>query len=341
MSIIKKLCGVADGKDVYAIKLDNKKGLKAEILTYGGIIKNLWYKDTDVLLGRDSLEGYFEDTGYMGALIGRNSNRIYNAEFMLNDQKYTLYKNDGEHNLHGGKNGFDRKVWDFKLIDKEEPSLVLSLTSKDMEEGYPGKVKVKVTYTLTKENSIKIHYEGTTNKDTILSMTNHAYFNLNGHDNGLIDDHILNLQSSFYTPNTPDCMPYGEVLKVDGTPFDFRCGKTFKEGFESDCEQIKLFGGYDHNLVLDGFGFRKVGTLTGDKTNIQMEIYTDLPGIQIYSGNVINEKLIAKDGKPNKIHQSVCLETQVFPNGINYSHFPSPVLKKGEKYDTTTEYKFI
>ncbi|MDP4134002.1 MAG: aldose epimerase family protein, partial [Bacillota bacterium] len=273
-------------------------------------------------------------------LIGRNSNRIEAAEFELNGKKYTLAKNNGRNNLHGGLEGFNKKVWDSKSIDKKEPSLILTLVSHDGDEGFPGKVKVRVTYTLTKNNSIKIHYEGRSDKDTVLNMTNHSYFNLNGHNSGTAENHTIIMDADFYTPNTEECMPYGEILKVDNTPFDFRGGMTLKEGFESGAPQIKLFGGYDHNLVLSGRGFRKVCEAKGDISGIVMDTYTDLPGVQLYTGNFIKEDRVCKLGTTYKKHDAFCLETQVFPNAMKYSQFPSPILKKGDKYDTTTEYVF-
>lgn len=326
--------------EVFLFKLDNKKGLAAEIISYGGIIKNLTYNGVDVVLGRDDLNEYMNNTGCYGALIGRNSNRIANGEFTLNGKKYTLAKNNGKNNLHGGLMGFDKRVWEAKTIDKDEPSLVLSLVSADGDEGFPGKVKVKVTYTLTKENSIKIHYEGKSSEDTLLNMTNHSYFNLNGHASGTVDGHTLTMQSSFYTPNTDECMPYGVVEAVDGTPFDFRNGLKLGDGFSSEHEQIKLFSGYDHNFALSGFGYRHFATLVGDESGIKMDCFTDRPAVQIYSGNVIDTERACKDGVRYPVHGGVCLETQVFPNAMEYSHFPSPILKKGEKYETTTEFKF-
>lgn len=333
-------CGKVGEKEVFLYKMDNGRGLSAEIMSYGGIIRTLTFDGTDVVLGRDSLVDYMDNNGYYGALIGRNSNRIEKSEFTLNGKNYTLAKNDGNNNLHGGLVGFDKRVWDSKAIDKDEPSLVLTLVSADGDEGFPGKVKVKVTYTLTKKNSIKIHYEGTTNKDTVLNMTNHSYFNLNGHASGTVDGHTLLMQSSFYTPNTEECMPCGVVEKTDGTPFDLRNGAKLKDVFMSEHEQIKLFGGFDHNFALDGFGFRKFAELTGDVSGIKMTAYTDRPAVQIYSGNVIDEERVCKDGVRYPVHGAVCLETQVFPNAMKYSHFPSPILKKGEKYDTVTEYAF-
>lgn len=338
--IEKKEYGRVGEKEVYLYKLDNGKGLSAEIITYGGILRTLTFDGTDVVLGRDSLEEYMNNTGCYGALIGRNSNRIANGEFTLNGVKYTLAKNNGNNNLHGGLVGFGKRVWDSKAIDKEEPSLVLTLVSADGDEGFPGKVKVKVTYTLTSDNAIKIHYEGKSNRDTLLNMTNHTYFNLNGHASGTVDNHTLKMASSFYTPNTPECMPYGVVEKTEGTPFDFTEGLRLGDGFASDHEQIKLFSGYDHNFALDGFGYREFATLSGDKTGIIMTAYTDRPAVQIYSGNGIDSERVCKEGAKYPRHGGVCLETQVFPNAMEYSHFPSPILKKGEKYDTVTAFRF-
>lgn len=338
--IEKKDYGRVGEKEVYLYKLDNGRGLSAEIITYGGIIRTLTFDGTDVVLGRDSLEEYMNNTGCYGALIGRNSNRIANGEFTLDNVKYTLAKNNGNNNLHGGLVGFGKRVWDSKAVDKEEPSLVLTLVSADGDEGFPGKVKVKVTYTLTKNNAIRIHYEGKSSRDTLLNMTNHTYFNLNGHASGTVDNHTLKMASSFYTPNTPECMPYGVVEKTEGTPFDFREGLRLGDGFSSDHEQIKLFSGYDHNFALDGFGYREFAVLTGDESNITMTAYTDRPAVQIYSGNGIDEERVCKDGAKYPKHGGVCLETQVFPNAMEYSHFPSPILKKGEKYDTVTEFRF-
>ena len=338
--IEKKEYGRVGEKEVYLYKLDNGRGLSAEIITYGGILRTLTFDGTDVVLGRDSLEEYMNNTGCYGALIGRNSNRIANGEFTLNGVKYTLAKNNGNNNLHGGLVGFGKRVWDSKAIDKEEPSLVLTLVSADGDEGFPGKVKVKVTYTLTSDNAIKIHYEGKSNRDTLLNMTNHTYFNLNGHASGTVDDHVLKMASGFYTPNTPECMPYGVVEKTEGTPFDFTEGLRLGDGFASDHEQIKLFSGYDHNFALDGFGYREFATLSGDKTGIIMTAYTDRPAVQIYSGNGIDSERVCKAGAKYPVHGGVCLETQVFPNAMEYSHFPSPILKKGEKYDTVTAFRF-
>lgn len=342
MSITKRVFGKIDNNEVIAYTLDNGKGLSAEIMTRGGTLLRLVYNGTDVILGRKTLEGYVEDTTYFGALIGRNSNRIEHCEFELNGKTYKLAANDNgrDNNLHGGLCGFDAKIWDAEAIDGDEPSLVLTTFSPDGEEGYPANVQVKVTYTLTAENSIKIHYEGTADGDTLLNMTNHAYFNLNGHASGDTKNHTLWMGSGFYTPITSEGVPDGCVLPVKGTAFDFTVPKKVGADWELSAEQIKMAGGYDHNFALDGIGFRKFAELTGDVSGIKMECYTDLPGVQLYGGNYVDNELEPKDDAVYGAYQGVCLETQVFPNYTKFSHFPSGYLKKGEKYDTVTEYKF-
>lgn len=341
MSITKQPFGMIGTTQVYSYILDNGADLKAEILNYGGIIRRLVYKNYDVVLGRDNISEYLNNNGYYGALIGRNSNRIENSEFELDGKTYSLNANDGKNNLHGGNIGFNSMIWDAEGLDVQEPSLVLTLTSPDGDEGFPGQVNVKVTYTLTKENSIKIHYEGNTDKTTVLNMTNHSYFNLNGHNSGTIDNHTLMLNSCFYTPNSIECIPTGEVKSVIGTAFDFTTPKTLKEGFESGDEQVNMFSGFDHNFALNSRGYRLCARLCGDISKITMEMYTDLPGVQLYTGNVIDEERVCKDGAVYPKHGALCLETQFFPNNLKFSHFQSAVLKAGEKYDTTTEYKFI
>ncbi len=341
MSVVREKIADFNQKEIYEFTLNNDKGLSAHILNYGGIIKRLIYNEIDVVWGRDTFEEYLDNDGYFGAIIGRNSNRIENSEFELNGEIYKLDHNVGRNNLHGGQIGFDKKVWDRVIIDGEEPSLVLSTVSPDGEEGFPGEVRVKVTYTLTADNSIRIHYEGVTDADTILNMTNHSYFNLNGHSSGSIDGHKLWIDSDFYTPNTEECMPYGEILTVKGTPFDFKTNETLGERLKSNHSQIKMFNGYDHNFALNDMGYRLCATLIGNKSGITMEMYTDQPAVQIYSGNSIDAERACKDGAKYRIHGAICLETQVFPNNMKYSHFPNGILRKNEKYDTMTTYKFI
>lgn len=341
--ITKRFFGKSGGKDVFAYELANKdKSLKAEIITYGGILRTLVYNGIDVVLGRDTIEEYENNAGCFGALIGRNSNRIFGGEFSLNGKKYTLAKNDnGVCNLHGGNIGYNKRVWDAKEVDGDEPSLVLSLFDPDKTEGFPGNVNVKVTYTVTCGNQLKIHYEAESDADTVINLTNHSYFNLNGHASGNTGNHTFKMEASFYTPNTKDCYPYGEILSVEGTPFDFRKEKKLSDGLNADFEQIKMFNGFDHNFVLDGSGYRKYAVVTGDISKITMECYTDLPGVQLYTGNGIEQGRVCKEGALYDTHGGFCLETQKFPNATNIPFFPSIFVKKGEKYDTVSAYKFV
>ena len=338
--ITKKHFGTISNGEVVSYILDNGNGLTAEILTLGGIIRKLIFAGTDVVLGRDDAEAYVDDGTYLGALVGRNSNRIVDCEFELNGKKYTLAANDSgrNNNLHGGIYGFTSKIWDAEAIDGDEPQLILKTSAVDGEEGYPGNVEVTVTYTLTKDNSIKIHYEGTADADTILNMTNHSYFNLNGHNSGKILTHKLWLDCDFFTPNSPACAPDGTILPVAGTPFDFTTIKEIGKEIFTDIPQLSLFRGYDHNFIINGTGFRKFAYLEGDK--ICMEAYTDQPGVQFYAGNFLHHEHTCKDGYEYNPNEGLCLETQCYPNALKYSHFPSPILRKGDKYDTVTEYKF-
>ena len=345
MAITKSEFGrTAAGETVHLYNLTNGV-ISAEILTYGGILKSLCVPDkngtlVDVVLGRDGMDGYQTNSGYLGALIGRHANRIEGSQFTLNGNTYNVGKNEGKNSLHGGVVGFDKKVWTAIEHDGDEPSLELSLTSPDGEEGFPGNLTVTVTYTLTKDNAIKIYYTATSDKDTVVNLTNHAYFNLAGHDSGKMTGQILQINSSFYTPNNDGCMPTGEILSVTGTPFDFRTPKAIGKDIDSDFEQIKMFSGYDHNFVIDGTGYRLAATALCEENGIKMEVYTDKNGVQLYTSNGLHEGTY-KGGAHYGKHQAFCLETQYFPNSMKHTHFPSPVLKAGEKYDFTTEYRFI
>ena len=328
--------------DVYSYILDNGKGLKAEILNLGGIVRRLIFDGVDVVLGRDDYQKYLCDSAFFGATIGRNSNRIENCHFEIDGKDYTVSANDcgRNNNLHGGEKGFNTKIWDIEENDGKEPSVILKTVSKDGEEGFPANAYVTVTYTLTKENSLKIHYEGTADGDTIMNLTNHSYFNLNGHNSGDIKNHILWFDCDFYTPITKNLVPDGSVLSVSGTAFDFTVPKAIGRDIYNDDIQLNFETGYDHNMIINGRGFRKFAVLEGDKSGIKMEAFTDLPGVQFHSGNFVADDPYGKDGAVYEMYQGVCLETQVFPNFTKYSHFPGGYLNKGEKYDTVTEYKF-
>lgn len=337
MSITKREFGTLDGQVIYEYTL-SYKNLTMGVLSYGGIIRTLIYKGVDVVLGRDSIEEYQKNNGCLGVLVGRNSNRLENAEFTLNGTLYKLNANNGRNNLHGGIKGWDKKIWDIE--EKGENALTLSLTSPDGDEGFPGEVKVRVTYTLTDDDALSITYEGESDSDTILNMTNHSYFNLNGHDSGSAENHTLLMNCPFYTPNNDECMPTGEILSVKGTPFDFTSAAPIGKAFTDDFIQSKMFGGLDHNFVIAGSGLRHAATFRGDKTGIKMDVHTDCPGIQIYSGNKIEKDRVYKDGAHYSYYSGICFETQAFPNAMKHTHFPSTILRKGEKYYTQTIFSF-
>ncbi len=347
MSIKKSHFGfMPDGKEVFLYELDNGKNLKAQIINYGGIIKNLWVKSgsgafVDVVLGRDTLEEYFENTGCFGAFIGRYANRIGGSKFTLNGTEYSLFANNGKNSLHGGKKGFNKYLLaESSVTDSETPSVTFEMLSPDGDEGYPGNLKVKLTYRLNSSDGIEIHYEAVSDKDTIINLTNHSYFNLNGDSSGDTLGHTLWMNCPFYTPNTAECMPCGEVLSVKGTPFDFLTPKKVGDAINADSEQLRMFNGFDHNFVIEGSGFRKAATLTGDKSRIVMDVFTNKPGVQFYSCNGVQKGRVCKNGATYPKHGGLCLETQFFPNSTTFSHFPSPIFKAGEVYDYKTEYRF-
>ena len=346
MAISKRPFGKTEnGEQVYCYTLDNGKGLSAEILNWGGIIRslNVTTKDgaaVDVVLGYESMTGYEKNAGCLGALIGRHANRIEDAKFDLNGKTYQLAMNIPKSNLHGGNVGFNSKIWDVIENDDEEPSIVLSLTSPDGDEGFPGTIDVTVTYTLTKNNGIVINYKAQSDEDTVCNLTNHSYFNLAGHDSGNVYDQLLQINASFYTPADEYCLTQGTVDKVATTPMDFTTAKPIGQDINSDFEQIASVGGYDHNYAIDGRGYRLCAVASSDKSGITMEVYTDKPAVQLYTANGMGEGEY-KGGAKYEKHNAFCLETQFFPNAMKYSHYPSPILKKGDVYDYTTEYRFI
>ncbi len=345
MSITKTLYGtLPTGEQIYTYTLDNGKGVVAEIINYGGIITKLLVKNkngemTDVVLGRASLEEYLDNGGYIGAAIGRHANRIANSKFELNSQIYKVGENENGNSLHGGVIGFDKKIWEVTEVE-EENALILKLTSPDGEEGFPGTLNVTMKYTVTADNSFKIEYSAVSDKDTVCNLTNHSYFNLSGHDSGNIYDQIMQINSEFYTPNNDLCMPTGEVHSVLGTPFDFRVPKPIGQDIHSDFEQTKLFGGYDHNFIIKGRGYRLAAVASSTATGITMQTYTNQPSMQLYTANLLG-KGVHKGDYEYQVHGAFCLETQVFPNAMAHSHYPAPILKAGEEYYHICEYKFV
>ncbi len=346
MSISKKLFGtMPDGKEVYVFSVDNGKGLCAEFLNLGCIIKNLVVsgkntEPTDVVLGRDSLEEYLDNDGFFGAVIGRFANRIRNSSFDIDGVTYNVSPNKEGFTIHGGFESYAQKVWETINVDENSSSVSFELKSPDGDEGFPGNLDVVATYTLTDENALEIHYEAVSDKDTVVNLTNHSYFNLNGHASGAATEHSLKINSTFYTPCDNAPMPYGEVFKVSGTPFDFTEFKKVGRDIDTDCEQIAYGSGYDHNFIIDGRGMREAAVLVGDKSGIKMTTYTDKPGVQLYTANHLDEDRICKGGNIYHKRDAVCLETQFFPNSTEITHFPSPILRCGDKYDFKTVYAF-
>lgn len=325
------------GEAVSRYTLRNAAGMSVSILDYGCTIQSVCVRGVDVALGYDTVAEYEKNDGYLGAVVGRHANRIGGGAFELNGRIYTLAKNDGSNHLHGGKRGFDRYVWAAGTVDNR---LRLSRISPDGEEGYPGALKVDVEYFLSEDNAISIAYRAECGVDTVLNLTNHCYFNLNGQGSGSILGHILRLDAEAITENDDGCLPTGVICPVEGTPFDFRLGKTI--GADIDCGHVQLnsCGGYDHNFVLSGSSLRSIGTLTGDVSGISMEVSTDQPGVQFYTGNFLTPRK-GKGGAVYNKRDGLCLETQHFPNAMAQPHFPSVVLKKGEVFTSTTVYRFV
>lgn len=339
------------GQAIDLYTLTNSTGMQVAITNYGGTIVSILVPDKsgkmgDVALGFDNVSGYTQDPPppYFGATIGRYGNRIGKGTFQLDGKTYHLPINNGENSLHGGNKGFDKRVWTAKeLSTGANPSLEMTYLSKDGEEGYPGNLNVKVVFTLTDANEIKIDYTATTDKDTVLNLTNHTYFNLAGQGNGTILKHSLMLNADRYTPVDAGLIPTGELRKVDGTPFDFRKATEIGARIEQSDEQLKLGQGYDHNWVLTrkGSGMELAARLSEPTTGRVMEVTTTEPGIQFYSGNFLDGKLKpGKGGKLYPLRSGLCLETQHFPDSPNKPKFPSTELKPGQTYHTTTIYKF-
>ncbi|HSM77854.1 MAG TPA: aldose epimerase family protein [Bryobacteraceae bacterium] len=336
----------AEGEKVDLYTLTNPNGMEAAISTYGGIVVSLKTPDRsgklgDVVLGFDDLKGYLGASPYFGALVGRYGNRIAKGKFSLDGVEYTLAKNNGENSLHGGLRGFDKRVWTAKEVSPE--SLELSYFSKDGEEGYPGNLSATVTYTLTDNNELKIDYSATTDKDTVLNLTNHSYFNLAGEGQGDILGEMVMINADRFTPTDSGLIPTGELRSVEGTPFDFRKPHAIGERINSTDEQIVMAKGYDQNFVLNrtGNGLELAARVTDPKTGRVMEVLTTQPGLQFYSSNFLDGTIHGKGGKVYGPRAAFCMETQHFPDSPNHPSFPSTELKPGERYQTTTMYRFL
>lgn len=333
------------GKETGLYTLKNRKGLIAQITNYGAIIVSIYIPDrsgamADIVQGYDTIQEYINGNGpYMGAICGRCANRIAKGKFNLLDKEYTLAINNGPNHLHGGLKGFSMKVWD--VISASSSSVRMEYLSVDGEEGYPGNLKVSVTYTLTDNDELKIDYSATTDKTTVINLASHSYFNLAGEGSGSIYDHELIINGIFYTPTDETSVPTGEICRVEGTPMDFRVPKRIGKDIDVDNVQLKYGAGYDHNWVLR----HRTGTLglaAAVKDPVSgriMEIYTTQPGVQFYTANWIDNEP-GKSGKNYGRRWSFCLETQHFADAINKPHFPSTILNPGESYKHTCIHKF-
>jgi len=336
-----------DGRETGLYVLKNSKHATAVFTNYGGRLVSLLIPDktgklTDVVVGFNSVNAYEKSTEpYFGATIGRYGNRIAKGKFSLDGKNYTLFTNNGQNTLHGGKKGYQYVVWDAK--QPNEHTVEFHYLSKDMEEGFPGNLSVKVTYTLTDDNELKMDYEATTDKPTVVNLTNHAFFNLNGEGSGEILGHQLQIYADGYTPVDSTLIPTGKIEKVAGTPFDFSKSLTIGSRIADKNEQLSYGKGYDHNFVLnktEGMGMFHAATVKGDKSGIVLDIYTTEPGLQFYSGNVMQGKNTFKDGSRDDFRTAIALETQHFPDSPNQTSFPSTVLRPGQTYKTSSIYKF-
>lgn len=337
----------AEGQVSELYTLTNSKGMKVTITNYGGRVVSVVVPDRqgkmgDVVLGFDNLDGYLGDNPFFGALVGRYGNRIANAQFKLDGKVYKLAQNNGPNSLHGGNKGFDKMVWSAKEYSKNPPAVELTYVSADGEEGYPGKLTAKVIYTLTDANELKIDYTATTDKDTVLNLTNHSYFNLSGEGSGDILKEEMMINADRFTPVNSTLIPTGELRKVEGTPFDFRKPTAIGARIDGDDEQLKFGKGYDHNFVLNrtGHGLTLAARVTDPESGRVMEVLTTQPGVQFYTGNFLDGTVHGKGGKVYPRRSAFCLETQHFPDSPNQPKFPTSELKPGQAYHHTTIYKF-
>ena len=349
VSIEKKAFGkTKEGLNVDQYILKNRNGMEISTINYGGIITSWKTKDRDgnyqdIVLGFDNLSEYESESPYFGAIIGRYGNRIAKGKFTLNDENYNLAVNNDENHLHGGIKGFDKVVWDTReVVDDSTASLVLSYLSDDMEEGYPGNLKVQVTYTLDNNDKLSVKYEAVTDKTTIINLTQHSYFNLSADFNKNILDHDILINADSFLPVDSTLIPTGEIRNVGDTPFDFRSPKNVGEEINNSNKQLMIGNGYDHCWVLNNQdqGVRFVASAYDSSTGRLLEVFSDQPGIQFYSGNFLDGSLKSKIGGTYDFRSGFCLETQHYPNSPNEMSFPSVTLNPGEKYMTETIFKF-
>lgn len=345
MAVETKLFGKSkDGKDITLYTITNANGMQADVTDLGAILVNLLIpgkdgKKDDVVLGFDTAEEYYGNPSFFGATIGPSANRIGGAKFTIDEKEYQVAVNDGPNNLHSDfELGYHKRLWDAEIL---ENGVKFSLEAPDGDMGFPGNLKVSLTYTLTDDNAISLAYHGTTDRAALINMTNHSYFNLAGHGAGCIEDHMMTLHASCYTPVVPGAIPTGEIAPVAGTPMDFTKAKRVGDEIGADFEQLILTKGYDHNWVVDGADgtLREIAVVSEPTTGRVMTVLTDLPGVQFYAGNCISP-CTGKGGAKYDVRSGLCLETQCYPDSINKKNFPSVVYTPEREYNTVTVYKF-
>lgn len=344
MAIEKKEFGQTKKKETASLyTLTNKNGMKAVVSDFGAVLVSLFVPDKngellDVVWGYDKVSGYENNGVYLGSTIGRNANRIGKSKYTLNGKEYTLEQNDGQNNLHGGFDGYNARMWEAKLNEADN-AVTFALESADMDQGFPGNAHVEVTYTLTDDNAIEISYNAKADADTIFNMTNHSYFNLDGASSDSVLSHKVLINADSFTEADAESIPTGKIIDVTDTPMDFRNYRVIGQDIDADYEPLKFGAGYDHNWVLNKTT-GPVAKMHSDNSKITMEVYTDLPGMQLYTGNFLAGEE-GKNGKKYARRSAACFETQYFPDAINHDNFEAPVFKAGEKYETKTTYRFV
>jgi len=345
---VEKFGVTKEGQEAHLYRMKNKNGMEVVLSDFGAVIVQILVPDRnkkkiDVVLGFDKLEGYYNNDDGFGAFVGRNANRIGDACVTIAGKEYQLEKNDGPNNLHSGSKRFNYQMYEAECMEETEMATVeFSRLSPSMEQGFPGNLDVTVSYSLTEENELLIEYFAVSDEDTVVNLTNHSYFNLSGHDSGNVLDQIMTVYSDKFTPTNDALIPTGELVDVTGTPMDFRKPKTIGQDIEADYEPLKQAGGYDHNYAFEipEGEVARVAELYSEKTGICMEVFTDLCGMQVYTGNFLDHKTGGKGGVTYEKRDGVCFETQYFPNACKEPKFKSSILPAGQEYDSVTVYKF-
>lgn len=348
--IEKSLFGKHNNQDVYTYTLINKNGMSVKLCDFGATVLELNVPDRlgdfeNIVAGYDDLSSYVNAEGYLGATVGRVCNRIANGRYFLNGKEYFAYQNNGNNSLHGGKIGFSHKIWNAEVIDCDEPSVIFSLLSIDGDEGYCGNLSVYAKYVLTKDNSLFIEYSAVSDKDTIVNITNHSYFNLAGYNSGKIFEHVIKIDADRYIPTNENLIPTGEIRSVENTPFDFQKPKRIGDNFDLDNIDLKKAGGFDHCLCFKGGEsiepILRVEVCEPTSGRV-MQVMTNQPCMQFYTANFLCDKNYPlKGGYPQNKQNYFCLESQKMPDAINHDGFDNIILKKGEKYQYKTIYKFF